>query len=128
MKKIVKTEQAPAPVGPYNQAVISGPFVFTAGQVAIDPVTNQFIGGSVEEQARQVMKNLGAVLEAAGSDFSRVVKTTIFLRDMGDFAKVNAVYGEYFTDSAPARSTVAVSGLPLDVQVEIECIAEVGNG
>ncbi len=128
MKKIVKTDKAPAPVGPYNQGIISGPFLFTAGQVAIDPKTNQLIDGGVEEQAHQVMKNLGAVLEAAGTNFDRVVKTTIFLQNMDDFAAVNTVYGTYFSGEAPARSTVAVSGLPLNVSVEIECIAEVGNG
>jgi len=122
-KTIVKTSDAPDPVGPYNQAVCAGGMVYTAGQIAIDPSTNQLLDGSVEEQAHQVMKNLGAVLAAAGSSFDNVVKTTIFLKSMDDFATVNAVYGTFFAENAPARSTVEVSRLPKDVLVEIDCIA-----
>lgn len=124
-RRIVKTDQAPDPVGPYNQAVIANGMVYTAGQIAIDPTTNQLMEGTVEEQAHQVMKNLGAVLAEAGSSFGKVVKTTIYLKSMDDFAAVNAVYGTFFDDEAPARSTVEVSRLPKDVLVEIDCIAVV---
>lgn len=128
MKKIVRTDKAPLPVGPYNQAVIANGLVFTAGQIAIDPATNQLVPGDVEAQTRLVMENLRAVLNAAGTSLERVIKTTIFLKDMNDFPRVNAVYGSSFeAASAPARSTVEVSRLPKDVLVEIECIAEV-NG
>ena len=128
MKKIVRTDKAPLPVGPYNQAVVINGLVFTAGQIAIDPATNQLLPGDVETQTRLVMENLGALLNAAGASLERVIKTTIFLKDMNDFPRVNAVYGSFFEEaSAPARSTVEVSRLPKDVLVEIECIAEV-NG
>ncbi|MCB0289098.1 MAG: RidA family protein [Calditrichaeota bacterium] len=128
MKKIVRTDKAPLPVGPYNQAVVINGLVFTAGQIAIDPATNQLLPGDVEAQTRLVMENLGALLNAAGASLERVIKTTIFLKDMNDFPRVNAVYGSFFEEaSAPARSTVEVSRLPKDVLVEIECIAEV-NG
>ncbi len=123
MKKIVITNQAPAPVGPYNQAVVAGNFVFTAGQIAIDPVSGQLEESNVRKQTRQVIRNLQAVLEAAGSDLSRVVKTTVFLKDMNDFAAMNEVYAEFFTEDAPARSAVEVARLPKDVLVEIECVA-----
>jgi len=122
-RRIVKTDQAPDPVGPYNQAVIANGMVYTAGQIAIDPTTNQLMEGTVEEQAHQVMKNLGAVLAEAGSSFGKVVKTTIYLKSMDDFTAVNAVYGTFFDEEAPARSTVEVSRLPKDVLVEIDCIA-----
>ena len=128
MKKIVRTDKAPLPVGPYNQAVVINGLVFTAGQIAIDPATNQLLPGDVETQTRLVMENLRALLNAAGASLERVIKTTIFLKDMNDFPRVNAVYGSFFEEaSAPARSTVEVSRLPKDVLVEIECIAEV-NG
>ncbi|MCB0259646.1 MAG: RidA family protein [Calditrichaeota bacterium] len=128
MKKIIRTDKAPLPVGPYNQAVVINGLVFTAGQIAIDPATNQLLPGDVETQTRLVMENLGALLNAAGASLERVIKTTIFLKDMNDFPRVNAVYGSFFEEaSAPARSTVEVSRLPKDVLVEIECIAEV-NG
>lgn len=123
MKKIVKTNQAPAPVGPYNQAVVAGNFVFTAGQIAIDPVSGRLEENDVRKQTRRVIQNLQAVLEAAGSDLSRVVKTTVFLKDMNDFAAMNEVYAEFFTEDAPARSAVEVARLPKDVLVEIECVA-----
>ncbi|RMF61162.1 MAG: RidA family protein, partial [Calditrichaeota bacterium] len=110
---------------PYNQAIVIGNLVFTAGQVAIDPETNQLLEGDIREQTRLVLENLGAVLKAAGSDFSHVIKTTVFLKNMDDFAAMNEVYAEYFQEAAPARSAVEVSRLPKDVLVEIECIAEV---
>jgi len=123
MKKIVKTDQAPEPVGPYNQAVVAGNLVFTAGQIAIDPVSGELEENDVRKQTRRVIQNLQAVLEAAGSDLSRVVKTTVFLKDMNDFTAMNEVYAEFFTEDAPARSAVEVARLPKDVLVEIECVA-----
>lgn len=122
-QQIVFTQDAPAPIGPYSQAVKAGGMVYVSGQIAIDPATNQIVSGSVEEEARQVMKNLEAVLKAAGSDFSRIVKTGIFLKDMNDFTVVNTVYGACFTGNFPARETVEVARLPKDVRVEISCIA-----
>jgi 2-iminobutanoate/2-iminopropanoate deaminase len=117
------TPDAPAPIGPYNQAVRSGDFVFCSGQIPLDPVSGEIVPGDVSAQTRQVMKNVGAVLAAADATFASVVKTTIFLVDMNDFAEVNAVYGEYFVDTPPARSTVAVAGLPRGSRVEIEVTA-----
>jgi 2-iminobutanoate/2-iminopropanoate deaminase len=125
MKKIIKTEQAPRPVGPYNQAIVVNGFVFTAGQISIDPKTNQLLEGGIREQTRLVLTNLGAVLHAAGTDFNKVVKTTVFLKNMDDFPLMNEVYAEFFSENAPARSAVEVSRLPKEVLVEIECIAEV---
>lgn len=125
MKKIVKTADAPNPVGPYNQAIIAGGFVFTAGQIAIDPKTGQLLDGDVREQTRLVLKNLGAILRAAGSDLGKVVKTTVYLKSMAEFSLMNEVYAEFFAEKAPARSTVEVSRLPKDVLVEIDCVAEV---
>ncbi len=122
--KIIHTDAAPAAVGPYSQAVVSGGMVYTAGQIALDPETGALVGGSVVEQARQVMSNLAAVLDAAGSGFEKTVKTTCFLADMDDFAEFNAVYGEYFTGK-PARSCVAVKTLPKGALCEVEVIAEV---
>ena len=123
-KETVRADGAPAPVGPYSQAIVSGGFVFCSGQIALDPVTGALADHDIESETRRVLENLGAVLEAAGSSLSRVVKTTVFLRDMGDFARMNAVYGVYFPENPPARSTVQVSALPKGVRVEIECIAE----
>ena len=124
MKKIVKTGDAPLPVGPYNQAVISNGMVFTAGQIAIDPQTNLVETGTIEEQTRRCLQNVAAVLKAAGSDMTRVIKTTVFLKDMNDFQRMNGIYGEFFAvETAPARSAVEVSRLPKDVLVEIECVA-----
>ena len=123
MKKIVKTNQAPAPVGPYNQAVISGNFVFTAGQIAIDPETGQLDESDVRKQTERVILNMEAVLKAAGSDLNKVLKTTVFLKNMDDFTAMNEVYAKYFVSDPPARSAVEVSRLPKDVLVEIECIA-----
>jgi 2-iminobutanoate/2-iminopropanoate deaminase len=123
---VVSTAAAPAAIGPYSQAVKMAGLVFCSGQIALDPATGQLAGGGdVVAEARQVMANLGAVLAAAGTQFSRVVKTTIFLVDMGDFAAVNEVYGAFFPDGPPARSTVAVHQLPRGARVEIEAIAVV---
>ena len=125
MKKIVKTDKAPGALGPYNQAVIesNSGLVFTAGQVGIDPATNEVVEGGVVEQAHRVFLNLKAVLEAAGSGFDKVLKATVFLKDMGDFVKVNEVYSEYLKEDYPARSAVEAARLPKDVLVEIEMIA-----
>jgi len=124
VKKIIKTENAPAPIGPYSQAVRVGHTVYLSGQIAIDPKTGELVKDSVENEAEQVMKNIKAVLAATGTDFSHVVKTTIFLTSMDDFVKVNEVYGRYFDeDNAPARETVQVSRLPKDVRVEISMVA-----
>jgi 2-iminobutanoate/2-iminopropanoate deaminase len=124
MKKIIITDKAPAPIGPYNQAVLAGDTLYLSGQVCLDPETMHLVLGSVEKETEQVMKNLKAVLEAADMTFENVVKTTIFLTDMADFAKVNEIYGSYFNEkTAPARETVEVAGLPKDVNVEISMIA-----
>ena len=122
-KEIITTSKAPRAIGPYSQAVRVGRFVHTAGQIAINPETSQIVSGGVAEQAEQVMRNLQAVLEAAGTSLDNVVKTTIFLRYMKDFSVVNEVYGKYFGAGKPARSTVAVSALPLQALVEIEVVA-----
>jgi len=123
MKITIQTDRAPRPVGPYSQAVRSGDLLFLSGQVPIDPATGRLSEGGIRAETRQVMENLKAVLEAGGSDFSRVVKTTIFLADISDFSEVNQVYGEYFPSEAPARSTVQVGALPLGARVEIEMVA-----
>lgn len=128
MRDVIRTQLAPAPVGPYNQAIVaSGHLAFVAGQIALDPATGALVGGSdVAAQTQQVMANLQAILTAAGTDFSQVVRTTVFLKDMNDFATVNAVYAEYFDEAtAPARACVEVARLPKDVLVEIDCIAVV---
>ncbi len=122
-KRAVITSNAPSPVGPYSQAIIAGDFVFCSGQIPLDPETGTLIVGGVEDETRMVMTALRAVLEAAGSSLDRVVKTTIFLTDLGDFAKVNEVYGSFFGETPPARSTVQVGALPKGARVEIECIA-----
>ncbi len=123
-KKSILTNNAPAPIGPYNQGIVAeGPIVFTAGQIPIDPRSGQIIADDIESQTRQVLINLRAILEAAGSSLDAVVKTTVYLRDMDDFAPMNKVYGEYFEHVPPARSTVQVSRLPKDVRVEIDAIA-----
>jgi 2-iminobutanoate/2-iminopropanoate deaminase len=119
----VVSDSAPAPIGPYSQAVRSGKTLYCSGQIALDPASGNLVEGDVSAQAEQVMKNLGAVLGAAKYDYGDVVKTTIFLIDMSDFAAVNAIYGKYFDASKPARSTVAVAGLPRGARVEIDCIA-----
>lgn len=123
MKKIILTKNAPAPIGPYSQAIEVGNLVFCSGQVAIDPITNQVLTGDVKGQTELVMKNIDGVLKAAGLGFQNIAKTTIFLTSMNDFAAVNEIYGRYFPENPPARSTVAVAGLPKGVNVEIEVIA-----
>ena len=122
----VKTEHAPAAIGPYSQAIKAGGMVFAAGQIPLDPATGQMISGGIQEQTERVLENVRAVLTAAGSSFEAVVKTTVFLKSMSDFAPMNEVYSRYFTGSAPARSTVAVADLPRGALVEIECIALAG--
>jgi len=119
----IRTEHAPAAIGPYSQAVVVGDLVFTAGQIALDPTSGKVVEGGVEPQTARVMENIAAVLEAAGSSLSQVVKTTVFLTDMADFPAMNKVYAEAFGDHKPARATVAVAGLPLGVRVEIEAVA-----
>ena len=123
MKKQVQTDKAPKAIGPYSQAIIANGFVFCSGQIPIDPATGNLLNGTIEEETRQVLKNLGAVLEAAGSSLDDVVKTTVFLKDMDEFAKMNAVYAEFFKAPSPARATVQVARLPRDVKVEIEAVA-----
>jgi len=122
-KKIINSQNAPAPVGPYSQATEAGGFLFCSGQISINPKDNSVLTGPVTEQAELVMKNIKAVLEAAGLGFQNIVKTTIFLTDMADFAKVNEIYGKYFTSEPPARSTIAVAALPKGVNVEVEVLA-----
>lgn len=123
MKKIIHTSEAPQAIGPYSQAVVHNDIVYCSGQIGLDPSSMEFVGDEVESQARQVMENLEAVLKEAGSDFSRVIKCSIFLDDMDDFATVNEIYGSYFSENPPARETVAVETLPKNCKVEIGCIA-----
>jgi len=123
MKQIINTSKAPAPIGPYNQAILANGFLYVSGQIAINPETNELVLNSVEEETKQVMNNLSAILEDAGFSFDDVVKTTIFLSDMSLFPKVNELYGSYFSKDFPARETVAVAGLPKGVNVEISAIA-----
>lgn len=126
MKKIIFTDKAPAPIGPYNQAVLSGNTLYTSGQIALHPETGELITSDIETETKQVMENMKAVLDAAGMTFEHVVKTTIFISDMNDFAKINGVYGSYFDEkTAPARETVQVAKLPKNVNVEISMIAVV---
>ena len=123
MKQRIQTETAPAAIGPYSQAIRANGLVFCSGQIPIDPATGEFVAGGIAEQTEQVLKNLSAVLEAAGSSLARVVKTTVFLADMKEFAAMNEVYGRFFTGQTPARATVAAAGLPRDARVEIEAVA-----
>lgn len=123
MKEVIATSNAPKALGPYSQAIRAGEFVFCSGQVAIDPVGNEVIQGDVAAQTERVLKNLSAVLWQAGSDIEKVVKTTVFLKNMSDFAAMNEVYGRFFSKNPPARSTVEVARLPKDVLVEIDVIA-----
>jgi 2-iminobutanoate/2-iminopropanoate deaminase len=125
MKKVISTNEAPAAIGPYSQAVEAGPFLFCSGQIALSP-DNAPIPTDVKGQTEQVMKNVAGVLKAAGLGFGHVVKATIFLTDMNDFATVNEIYGKHFPENPPARSTVAVAGLPRGVKVEVECLAYKG--
>ena len=122
-KTVVYSDKAPEPIGPYSQAVIHGGLVYTAGQIPLDPRTGDMVAGDVSHQTERVLLNLRGVLEAAGSSLSSVIKTTVFLKDMGDFAAMNAVYERHFGDHKPARSTVQAARLPRDCSVEIECIA-----
>lgn len=121
--KSIFSENAPAPIGPYSQAIEANGFIYTSGQIALGPSSGEIVSEKLEEQVHQVIKNLQAVLLAAGADLNNVVKTTIFLASMNDFAKVNEIYASYFNESKPARSTVEVSRLPKNVLVEIDCIA-----
>ena len=124
MRKIVSTDKATAAIGPYSQANIFGDFVFTSGQVPLDPATGDIVGTTIEEQTRQVFKNMKAILETAGSSLDKVLKTTVFIKNMNDFGKMNEIYAEFFTEgSYPSRSAVEVARLPKDVLVEIETIA-----
>lgn len=122
-KEIVVADQAPKALGPYSAAVKAGHFVFTAGQLGIDPQSGEFIPGGIEDQTQQALQNLAAILEAAGSSLEKVVKTTVFLKDMDDFAAMNRVYGQFFTETFPARSAVQAARLPKDGLVEIEAVA-----
>ena len=123
MRKIVATEKAPAAIGPYAQANIIGNFVFTSGQIPLDPATGVLVKGGIEEQTRQVFQNLQAVLEEAGSGLDKIIKTTCFMDNMGDFAKMNEVYAEFFSGQFPSRSAVEVAKLPKDALIEIEAVA-----
>ena len=125
MKQVISTKQAPAAIGPYSQAIQVGNLVYTSGQIPIDPSTGAFVEGGIKEQTRQSLTNVKAILEEAGLSMSNVVKTTVFMADMGDFADMNAVYAEFFTDPSPARSAVAVKTLPKGALVEIEVVAEI---
>jgi len=122
-RRVVTTSFAPAAIGPYSQAIAAGNLLFTSGQIPLDPESGQIVEGGIHEQTRQVMNNLNAVLEAAGSSFAAVLRTTCFLMDLNDFAAFNEVYGSCFGDEPPARSTVQVAKLPLDVLVEVDCVA-----
>ena len=126
MRYVIESNEAPKAIGPYSQGIKAGGFVFVSGQIAIDPATQNVVPGDVKAQTERVCQNLKAILEAAGSDLESVVKSTVFLRSMEDFAAMNEVYRRYFKNEPPARSTVAVVGLPKDVQVEIDVIAEAG--
>jgi 2-iminobutanoate/2-iminopropanoate deaminase len=123
MREVVSTKDAPQAIGPYSQAIKANGFVFTSGQIAIDPATQQVVAGDVAAQTEQVLRNLSAVLEAAGSGLGKVVRSTVFLKSMNDFTAMNQVYGKYFTAAPPARSTVEVARLPKDVLVEIDLVA-----
>ncbi|MBQ7145678.1 MAG: RidA family protein [Lachnospiraceae bacterium] len=125
MKSPIHTNQAPAAIGPYSQAVKVGTLVFVSGQIPVDPATGEFAGPDIETQTHQSLKNLKAILEEAGSGLEKVVKTTVFLQDMNDFAAMNGVYAQYFKEPFPARAAVQVGRLPKDALVEIECVAEV---
>ena len=122
-REIISTDKAPGAIGPYSQAIKAGEFIFCAGQIPTDPATGEFVSQDVAEQTKQVLTNLSAVLDAAGSSLGKVVKTTVFLADMGDFAAVNEVYSQFFNENKPARATVQAARLPRDARVEIECIA-----
>ena len=126
MKKTVATDRAPKAIGPYSQAIIHNGMAFLSGQIPLDPATNQLVEGDIAVQTQRVLDNLKAVLEACGASLGSVVKTTVFLKDMSEFSKMNEIYGRYFADNPPARSTVEVARLPRDVRVEIDAIAVLG--
>jgi 2-iminobutanoate/2-iminopropanoate deaminase len=123
MKEIIATNNAPSAIGPYSQAIKTGNMIFVSGQIPIDPETGNFVSDDVKEQTVQVLKNLSAVLEAAGATLNNVVKTTVFIADMNDFGVMNEIYAEYFNENKPARATVQAARLPRDAKVEIDCIA-----
>lgn len=127
-RRIISTKHAPAAVGPYSQAVRVGKLIYTAGQIALDPASGKLVDGDITQQTEQALLNLQAVLKAADSSLKRVVKTTVFLQDIGDFAAMNAVYSQFFSQAPPARSAVQVAALPLGAQVEIEAVAVVKKG
>ena len=127
MKKAIETKKAPGAIGPYSQAVVINNFIFCSGQVGKDPKTNQFVEGGVAAQTKQVLENLKAVLSSAGADFSDVVKTTVYLKNVSDFSQMNEVYATYFQKPYPARATIEAARLPQDALVEIECLAVLGN-
>jgi 2-iminobutanoate/2-iminopropanoate deaminase len=127
LRERIQTNNAPQAIGPYSQAIKAGGFVFISGQIPIEPLTGEFVAGGITEQTEQVLKNLAAVLEAAGSSLEQVVKTTVFLADMKEFSAMNEVYARFFPAPAPARATVAVAGLPRDARVEIEVVALVSE-
>lgn len=124
MKKVISTQQAPAAIGPYSQAIQVGNLIYTSGQIPIDPATGQLVEGGIKEQARQSLSNIQAILQEAGLTMASVVKTTVFMADMADFAEMNSIYAEFFTEPYPARSAVAVKTLPKNALVEIEVVAE----
>jgi len=123
---IIHTDSAPQAIGPYSQAIRVGDFVYTTGQIALDPVSGQIVAGGIEAHTRQVLNNLKSVLEAAGSGLHRVVKTTVYMQDLAEFAAMNVVYIEFFGDHRPARTTIQIAAVPRDSRVEIECVAVVG--
>jgi 2-iminobutanoate/2-iminopropanoate deaminase len=127
LKTIIKTDKAPAAIGPYSVGVLSGSLIYTAGQIGLNPNTGEIVTGGIEVQTRQVLVNLQNILEAAGSSLDNVLKTTVFLKDMNDFAKMNAVYAEFFQQNPPARSAVQVAALPKNADVEIEAVAVIGR-
>ena len=126
MKKVISTDHAPKAIGPYSQAIVANGMAFLSGQIPLDPATNTMIEGDITAQTERVLQNVKGLLEACGSSLGQVVKTTVFIKDMGEFAKMNEVYAKYFSENAPARSTVEAARLPRDVRVEIDCIALVG--
>jgi len=127
MKKAIHTDKAPAAIGPYSQGVKAGDLIFVSGQLPVDPATGAFAGEDIESQTRQSLENLKAILEAAGSGLDKVVKTNVYLADMGDFASMNGIYAQYFSEPFPARAAVEVARLPKDARVEIECVALAQN-
>ena len=124
---VIATDQAPKAIGPYSQAIRAGNLIYTAGQIALNTQTGELVAGGIEEQTRQAIQNLSYVLEAAGASLSQVVKTTVFMQDLGEFTRMNAVYAEFFPQNPPARSTVQVAALPRGAKVEIECVAILGE-